>query len=792
MGTDNKMRLWYTKPAAAWEEALPVGNGRLGGMVFGGVKKEQILLNEDTLWSGYPQDNNNPEARLHLEEVRELIREKRFAEAQEIMSKYMLGRWNDSYQPLGSLIIDFEIPEDIREYQRELDLENAVASVSYQAGNAVFTREVFVSAVDQALVVHISCNQPGQINLMVTLDSLLKHSVRSVDEQTLALQGVCPSRVEPSYFQCDTPVIYDSDQNNRAMQFEALLKSVTVGGEVKNNNGRLIIRRADDVTFLLTAATSFNGFDRIPGKEGKDPSAYCRKDMEALNLKPYKQLKEAHVEDYQRLFKRVELYLGAGETEDLPTDERLAAFQDGADDPQLAVLLFQYGRYLMISSSRPGTQPANLQGIWNHEIRPPWSSNWTTNINAQMNYWPVEVCNLSECHEPLFALIREASRNGEKTASVNYGCSGWTIHHNLDIWRQTAPVGAQARNAGVICYAFWPMGGAWLCRHLWEHYQYTADKKFLAEKAYPLMKGAAQFCLDWLVEGEDGYLVTNPSTSPENSFLFNGKRLSASIASTMDMAIIRDLFSGCIEASRIIETDEDFRRQLEDARNRLLPYKVGKFGQLQEWSKDFEEAEPNHRHVSHLYGLYPGNSITPEHTPELAEACKTSLIRRGDEGTGWSLAWKINLWARLGDGDHAYKLLKRQLKPVTGTETDYVSAGGTYPNLLDAHPPFQIDGNFGAASGIAEMLLQSHTGEISLLPALPSQWKDGYVKGLCARGGFEIDMKWKNCRLLEVSVKSRIGGKCRLRYSWLKSEMVLEAGESRTLDGNLVVCRDCE
>lgn len=745
------MKLWYRKPAEDWLEALPVGNGRIGGMFFGGIRKERIQLNDDTLWSGFPRDKNNYAAIDYLDEAKRLVREGKYMDARHLIEEKMLGYWNESYQPLGDLYIEFDEIGEATGYYRELDLEEAVGRVGYRLNGSYIAREVFVSAVDQVMVVYLSSSKPKSINLSVFLDSPLKHSIYTFNDIRIGLKGQCPDHVEPNYVKTSRqPVIYFEE--GRGMAFEVQTQAVIKDGSVKAVDGKLKIEGASAVTLFLTSSTGFRGFDKNPENTFGNCTIRCQKVIENAASKSYDEIKASHILDYKNLYKRVELNIGDGALNDdsIPTDERLKAVIAGSEDTGLINLYFQYSRYLLISSSRQGTQPSNLQGIWNYEIRPPWSSNWTTNINVQMNYWLAETCNLPECHEPLFDMMEELQKNGEITAKVHYGLKGWVAHHNTDIWRQSSPV------KGSASYAFWPMAGGWLCEHLWEHYLFSCDYEFLKKKAYPIMKGAARFFLGWLEEDSDGYLVTPLSTSPENSFITSEGTACVSAGSTMDMCIIWELFTNCIEAAGILQVDQDFREELVRARQKLLPLKIGRYGQIQEWSVDFEEVEPGHRHISHLYGLFPGNRILFHRDAVYSKACLESLKRRlihGGGHTGWSCAWIINCFARLRDGDMAYTYILKQLRKAS------------FMNLFDVHPPviFQIDGNFGLAAGIAEMLVQSHAGEIILLPALPKAWPKGYVKGLMARGGFEIDITWEEGKLVQAVVTSMAGRKCYIR-----------------------------
>ena len=725
-----KHKLWYDKPAKVWNEALPIGNGRLGAMIYGDPVNEKIQLNEETFWSGGPSRNDNPNALKALPEIRQLIFDGKFHEAEKMVNQNMMTELHGSkYQIVGNLNLVFDGHENYTGYYRELDIENALFTTTYEVEGVTYKREMFASQPDQVIVVKLTASAPGKITFTASMDGPLQKSVRAIGNNTIELTGLSETH----------------EGVTGQVKFNALSRMVNTGGTTSAGSDKIKVTGASEVVIFISIATNFVDYKTLTANETEKAKDF----LAGAEKKPFNTLKSSHIAAYQQYYNRVSLDLGTSPAAQQPTDVRIRDFAKN-NDPELVSMYFQFGRYLLISSSQPGGQPANLQGIWNDSTNPAWDSKYTININTEMNYWPAEKCNLSELHEPLFRMVKELSESGRETARTMYGARGWVVHHNTDIWRIS----------GVVDGAFWgmwPMGGVWLSQHLWERYLYSGDPAFL-ESVYPILKSACEFYQDFLIEEPTNkWLVVSPSNSPENA---PAGRPSICAGATMDNQLLFDLFTHTIKAAKLLNKDQAFAADIQKLLDRLPPMQIGQHGQLQEWMEDLDSPDDKHRHVSHLYGLHPSNQISPYRTPQLFDAARTTLIHRGDVSTGWSMGWKVNFWARLLDGNHALKLIRDQLTLVDPVRS---RSGGTYPNFLDAHPPFQIDGNFGCTAGIAEMLLQSHDGVIHFLPALPDEWKNGEIRGIRTPGGFEVAFTWENAQVTRIEIKSTLGGNCRIR-----------------------------
>ena len=753
-------RMWYKKPSVNWNDALPIGNGRLGAMIYGSISEERISLNEQTLWSGMPVDGNNPQAKKYLPLVRKAALEKNYKKA-DSLSKFMQGPWTESYLPMADLFLKYKNIADSSGYVRELDLDSAIAKVSFGSDNNKFTRTFLSSFPDQVIAIQQTGNKKRSLTFEAKLTSKLRFTIRKIAGNHIVLKGKCPVHVAPPYISklsSDQAVRYSESENGEGMNFEVHLLLQTVGGTISSVEQGIRVENADTATIYISASTSYNGYDRSPGLDGKDPSIESTTFLSKAGMKTFEQIKQRHILDYQPIFRRVSYNLGNGGDPLLPTDERLRQMKTQTD-PELVALIAQFGRYLLIAGSRPGGQPVNLKGIWNERLRPEYSSNWCIDHDAQMFYYAVESSNLSEMHHPFLQFIRDLSKNGDKTARINYGMRGWCAHHNSDIWRCSNPVGDYG--TGNPHWATWNLSGAWLSNHFFEHFLFTGDTLFLQSEAWPVMKGAAQFCLDWLVES-NGKLISVPSVSPENTFITEeGDTAQISINSTSDIALIRELFSNCIKTTQVLQKDQRFADDLKNALSKMASYQEGSHGQLLEWEKEWRPVDPSHRHLSHMYPVFPGGEISPVTTRQLSDAAKIALSMREKTNCSWGFAWKAACWARLGEADSAWQTWQYQLQYVNPESTTSFDNYGLFPNLFNSDGRDVIlNGNGAATAVLTEMIMQSHAGFIHLLPALPSVFREGSVKGLCARGGFVIDLTWRNGKIITGTIYSKLGNDC--------------------------------
>lgn len=744
----NRNILYYESSAAIWEEALPLGNGKLGAMVFGGADTDRIALNYDELWTGFPRNDNKKEAYKSYFKAKELALQGKLLQAEQVIDDEIASANVQAYMPMGDMYIEKGGAPTV-EYKRALDIDNGIATVKYKQNDTEYTWDYFTSHPDKCMVIKAISDKKNSINFKLCLTSQLKYSSGSTETEYY-IDGECP-------FDCETNrktypernKMYSDKDDEKSVSFRTCIKIVAQQGDVTICDTGITVSNADSVLIILTCESSFNGYNKHPylnGKEYKN-AAVCY--AENASAKTYEELLNTHTEDYKKYYDRVKFEIDGCSYYNIPTNERLIKFKNDKEDAGLYVLLFNYGRYLTIAGSREDSQAMNLQGIWNDKLNPPWGCDYTVNINTEMNYFPTLMCDLAPMHLPLIKMTEELCINGKETAREYYNASGFCCHHNTDIWRAAQPVLGRAQ------WLFWPMAGGWFCHHVFEHYEYTCDTEYLEKTAMPIMTESAKFYLDLLTEDKNGYLIFAPSTSPENSFLTDGEECSVSETTCMTMSIIRELFENTLKSAEILKCNNETISRIKQALPKLLPIRIDSTGRIMEWYEEYPEPEPHHRHVSHLYALHPARLISPDKTPELANAAKNTLIARGDDGTGWSLGWKINFWARLKDGNHAVKLIDMQLRPVIDESNVQQRGGGSYPNLFDAHPPFQIDGNFGAVSGIAEMLLQSDGENIYLLPALPDSWKKGSIKGLKAKGNCKVDIEWEDCKITSYKITGK-------------------------------------